>query len=208
MNRIRTNDSSEDGFTLIELLVSMVIVSLMSVYAFSLISRLKDIHRIEKTIAEEQIIQVARDHLRNTIGGSRIRFNSADAGQGQLVFFGQSGQVTVSNTMDERLVFGSLYNMTYRAEAGALVLDLTTEQSPPAPQEPTILLKNVSSLSFRYFGHKQNEPKPVWHDLWSEKQLPLLVEISVKFGNSSTQKWSPLIVALNASISASTKPTN
>jgi prepilin-type N-terminal cleavage/methylation domain-containing protein len=208
MNRFRASEANEDGFTLIELLVSMVIVSLMSVYAFNLISRLKDIHRIEQTIAEEQIIQVARDHLRNVIGGSRTRFNSADAGLGQLVFFGQSDRVTVSNTMDERLVFGSLYNITYRADAGALVLNMTTEESPPLRQEPTILLKDVNSLSFRYFGQKQNEPTPAWHDSWSEKQLPLLVEIKLEFGNNSTQKWSPLIVALEASITSGITPTN
>jgi prepilin-type N-terminal cleavage/methylation domain-containing protein len=192
----------EDAFTLLELLVAMVIVSLMTAYAFDVISRFKDIRRIEVAAAEEQAVQMARKHLRTTIGGMRARFKQTSGVQGELVFRGGKDSLMLSNTLDERLVFGGLHDVTYRVVEGTLSLDVSHLQAS-ASQRQNVLLANVASVTFRYFGRMDDQLSPSWHDEWTAQKLPSLIRIVAEMKNSDGARWLPLDIAIEAAA-----PTN
>jgi prepilin-type N-terminal cleavage/methylation domain-containing protein len=201
--------SRQSGFTLLELLVSMLVVSLMATYALNLISRFKDIRRIELVASNQQSVQNARDHLRKVISGARARFKQLETGSIELKFKGAQESLTLSNVISEQLVFGNLHELTYRVVGSDLVLELDTDQNSQVdPQLKTVLLKDVESVSFRYFGTKQNETAATWHSLWSEKSLPQLVEIDVQRSDISTASWPRFVVALETAVTVYNAATN
>jgi prepilin-type N-terminal cleavage/methylation domain-containing protein len=193
----------EDGFTLVELLVSMALVSLMSAYAFNLISRFRDVRRIEIMTLQMDILASARIHLHQAIGGTRSRFKRLDAVRGEMVFHGTKDSLTVSNTLDQRVVFGGLHDISYKLIDGSLTLDLGEQQTTA---ERNVLIKNVSALTFRYYGRLPTDSASKWHETWSAQTLPKLVRIEIKTDGESNVQWQPLDVALE--VAAHTTSTN
>jgi prepilin-type N-terminal cleavage/methylation domain-containing protein len=191
------NPSDQSGFTLIELLVAMALVSLMAAYAFDLVSRIKDIRRIEKSVTLREELTSARNHFQDVISGSRLRFQVTNANEFEIIFRGSQNIFTTSNTLDEQVVFGNLHNLTYSIHDGNLVFDIG-DAKQVGNKRSNILLKQVTGIRFSYFGQKQNDAEPKWHPDWEEKALPRLVRIEVEMDRNSGLTWLPMDIAMRA----------
>lgn len=51
--------------------------------------------------------------------------------------------------------------------------------------EPSVLVANVSSVSFSYFGAQSDFATPRWEDSWDYQRLPLLVRLRMKAADGS-----------------------
>jgi prepilin-type N-terminal cleavage/methylation domain-containing protein len=189
-----TDRSTEYGFTLLEMLVSLTVLAVMAGYAVNVIGRFADMRRIETATQQRQVLVTARRHLRDTIGGARVRFDPAEVGS--TYFKGSVDSLTISNVLDERLVFGGLQNITYRLFEGNLAFDINGLKQNRA----NVLLSDVDQLRFTYFGQPSSGLPKTWQDTWTSKELPDLVRINFTMKTETGLPSQQLDIALAVSM--------
>jgi len=65
----------------------------------------------------------------------------------------------------------------------------------PKPIEQRILVDNVSTLRFRYFGRMSETDGPAWHTEWmGALRLPDLIAVNVTFAPNVARTWPELVV--------------
>src|SRR5262249_7411206 len=66
--------------------------------------------------------------------------------------------------------------------------------SPRPPSLRTVLIAGVLDLRLRYFGVRDQEQAPQWHDSWRQAdRLPQLIAIDVAFASKDQRQWLTLI---------------
>ncbi|MGL4396769.1 MAG: hypothetical protein ACRCS9_09540, partial [Hyphomicrobium sp.] len=109
--------------------------------------------------------------------------------------------------LDYRLSFVSRGSVAGRPSG---VLNVSTRPYAVAADSTpidTTLMRNVASLSFRYFGRARGDDVPGWHDEWlGQSQLPLLVEMKSMMDGSNSVAEHVLVVALR--LATPDEPTN
>jgi prepilin-type N-terminal cleavage/methylation domain-containing protein len=190
----------DDGFTLVELLVALALIAILSVYCLDSLRRLQDIRRIEASVAQTEGRDAGRAFLRKTISGARISSALSAAGTPSGSLRGNSQSLTFINTLDDRLVRGGLYELTFSFDndSGTLSLDRAPvgQDSTPAVGEPSIILNELADASFQYFGKATEVDNASWHTAWQSSWLPQALKIEVQFKGVNSEKRESLIVPL------------
>jgi len=64
------------------------------------------------------------------------------------------------------------------------------------PEDRSLLVEDVHSVAFAYFGSRTDDAPPDWYDEWNDEYgLPELVRLRVDFETGQTARWPELIVA-------------
>jgi prepilin-type N-terminal cleavage/methylation domain-containing protein len=203
------------GMTLIELLVGLAVFALLiTLISASLIGGRQTLELIDKNLQEPppEIVQGVLRQMLARIEPSIIAEQTNDP---ERALVGQNTAIRFVAENDIRGQFAGTYQIEVLLEAGPDGLgrkDLVVKQrlyraktialdraSGPAPQElRTILLKDVSRLSFRYYGSSDANVSAQWHDVWINRaSLPRVVELRIERSTGAgLLMWPPLSVAL------------
>jgi type II secretion system protein J len=201
-----TEGHSQSGFTLAEMLVALALLGLMSAFALTSLNTLGAVKRVEARIDGRSDVEAVQRHLQQAIADTRVVFDSDDQAQQKINFSGTPVSLKIVTVLDDRFERGGLYRLDYSLAASDLKLDYAVYRPSKSAQasKTEILLQNVASLSFRYFGPAELGGIPQWQQSWPVvDQLPLAIEVTVGFPPGDTRKWQPLIIPLASSSSSS-----
>jgi prepilin-type N-terminal cleavage/methylation domain-containing protein len=176
-----------EAFTLVEMLVALALLSLMSAYAFMAISGMSRAKEIEAKMAMRADASAAERHLRQTIGDMRNVFRNDKTGATDLAFVGQANSLEFVAPLNDVIAIGGLYALRYGLTEDGLSLGFEVFR----PNKNTfdynskeLLLKDVSAVSFRYFGDSQDGKPAVWRSTWVKiPALPSIIEVTLKRGD-------------------------
>ncbi len=189
----------DDGFTLAELLVALALIAILSVYCLDSLRRLQDIRRIEASVTQNEERDAGRAFLRRMISGARVVSFTSTAGTQSASLRGDMQSFTVVNTLDDRLVRGSLYQLTLGFDNGSGSLKLVRTpvgQDSSATGEQQTILKELTSASFQYFGKPAEADDRSWYADWQSPWLPEAVKIELQFKGDTSEKPQSLLVPL------------
>jgi type II secretion system protein J len=194
------DESRTDGFTLVEMLVAISLLALMMGYAYAAIATFRHIKRAEETGARQRAIESAQHHLRQTIEGARVTY-TFNEGETRILFEGRSDSLVISAQLDDRLVQGGLQRLRYHFGQNSLLLTYAVKRDAnleAGRTEP--VLEDVTALAFTYYGAAEEGAEPLWQKAWPRNDaLPALVRIEAVLADTSSARWLPLTVAIEAS---------
>jgi len=192
------------GFTLVELLVAVTLFALLSVLLFGALrfgTRAVSAGTARLEWSDE--LAATSNFLRNEIAGAQPLTKDED-GRRTVAFDGETASLEFVTLPPAHLAAGGWYALHLGLEEsrgkGRLVLTwrmVRADAGETAPQR-AVLLEDVSSLGFGYFGAENAGEPAAWHERWqSAAALPLMVWLSVGFANGRSAP--DLIVAIRAS---------
>jgi prepilin-type N-terminal cleavage/methylation domain-containing protein len=176
-----------EAFTLVEMLVAMALLSLMAAYAFMAISGMSRAKDIEAQMAKRSDAFAVERHLRQTIGDMRNVFRNDETGTASLAFVGEANSLEFIAPLNDRVAQGGLYTLRYRLSEDGFVLGFevfrpNNKRVEYSSQE--LLLKDATSVNFRYFGDSQDGKPAVWRSSWINiPALPSIIEVSFRRGD-------------------------
>ena len=191
------------GFTLLELLVAVALLALLMTMLFSGL-RLGT-HQIERRSARlERASRVAlvQNFLRNQLGDARP-LTVAPSGDDAVVFDGRADELAFVGVAPESAVRGGLQLFAVglaheHGGAGELLLRARFYRDAADGFRRTVLLDQVESVTFAYFGSTAPNQPPRWHATWHDMtSLPTLVRLSVTFADGD--RMPDLVIAPRAS---------
>lgn len=197
----------ESGFTLVELLIVLTLVGLISV---ALVGGLRFGIRVWETGTERSVafndIVSAQLFLRRQLSQAIRVGDPGLGGDAPPTFSGTRDRLRFLAPSPSHAAVAGVYahEIAYVAEEERNRLVLKSGIRPSSrqkvlgdlPFEERILLDDVASASFRYFGRRENDKERRWHQTWSEKQsLPELVSIMVTFPADDDRQWPELTIA-------------
>jgi general secretion pathway protein J len=194
--------NGQGGFTLAEMLVALALLGLMSAFALTSINTLGEVRRVEARIDGRGDVEAVQRHMQQAIADTRVIFDSDDQNVEKISFAGTATSLKIATVLDDRFERGGLYRLNYGLADSELRLSyaLVRPLKSAKPDEMEVLLGNVSSLSFRYFGPAGDDGALQWQNSWPvSDQLPLAIEVTVRFPSGDTRKWPPLVIPLASS---------
>ncbi len=198
---------SEHGFTLIETIVSIMLLALVVAFLPGLLQlgtrAMQSRAELDAISAAGPARQFIAQQLSSAASvlqrGSEGRLQPAFDGRRDELDFVAPASLGAQQTGMQHYRIGLV---TSGDGSAASRRSLSVAIRPYALQGATqatssVLLRDVTKLSFRYFGRRSGEDGPRWHDEWnSENALPQLVEMQVGFLSPQPAAERPLIVVL------------
>lgn len=191
------------GFTVVDLLIAFVLLSLLSLLLMNALQfGFKSWERNAAHGAAVEEVLTAQNTLRRYLANSYPMF-SADARQGGNILFSGDDK-SLSFIADAPSALGGSHARFTLSAAGQgsrtdFVLRVApelTEASDLPSAERAVLVQDVSSVQFAYFGKRRGESTMRWHGSWArETALPQLVRLRVSFPPGSIRMWPEMIVA-------------
>jgi prepilin-type N-terminal cleavage/methylation domain-containing protein len=177
-----------EAFTLVEMLVALALLSLMSAYAFMAISGMSRAKVIEAQMATRGDAVAVERHLRQTIGDMRNVFRGNRSGTAELAFVGEANSLEFVAPLNDRIAIGGLYALRYGLGEDGFALGYEVFRPNDRAfqyKSNEVLLTDVSTVKFRYFGDPQDGTPAVWRNTWVKiPSLPSIIEVSLERGNS------------------------
>lgn len=195
------------GFTLLELLIAITLLGLLMA---GLMGGLRLGARAWDTSAErldESARQLAvHTFLTTRLSGAVPVYTTDDEGRDLLMFRGEPDRLTFATTLPDQLGAG-IYTVTLGL-AGDDASDRMVvswqplrlgEDGRPLPASGggrRVLLEGADSLSFGYFGARDAEIEPAWHDSWQpgEGLLPTLIRLELAYAEGDRRTFPHIIV--------------
>ena len=178
----------DEGFTLVELLVSLALLSLMTIYALSAFSSLKDMNRAVDRAGAQMEVNAAARHLREAIADARAVFVTDENNAPRFLFAGSKNTlefVTASNGERET---GGLYFVRYSLDTeGTLQAERRILRDKMTSANKVVLLRGVKDISFRYWAAGDTGQAL---DAWDRNDLlPSAIEVDVVFEDADFRTW-------------------
>jgi prepilin-type N-terminal cleavage/methylation domain-containing protein len=191
---------NQDGFTLIEVLVSLVLLALVLAMLSGAVRFARGTWDAAARLDREAGHDVAGSFLRARLGEAMPLFEPAEGGMVRVAFDGAGEELSFVAPTQNGPAGAGLYRFTLRVATGGGARALSVNVTPYQPKaraqgagdpiaEDHVLVEDVKTLAFRYFGRAQLRAPPAWHEAWPRKDaLPDLVELSVtrRNGNRSS----------------------
>jgi prepilin-type N-terminal cleavage/methylation domain-containing protein len=211
MPRARVKNSDirrDDGFTLLETLVSIMLLALVVAFLPGLL-RLGT--RAMQSRTELDAISAAgpaRQFIAQQLSGATAVLQRRSGGRLQLAFDGRRDELGFvapaslgaqqTGMQDYRIALvtgGDGAAGTPQRSLSVAMRPFALQGSTPATS--SVLLRDVTALSFRYFGRRSGDDGARWHDEWSgASALPQLVEMQLGFLSLQPAAERPLVVVL------------
>lgn len=196
---------ADAGFTLIELLIALALMAvIVSLLVNALASARQSLNVVDRRITQASI-SAAESIFRRLISEARANPDATERANPDRAFLGEPDRLAFVSSFVPQGQYGGLWHYEIAldgsgARSSALVLTqklVRPASSTAGPPLRTIVLKEVRSLSVRYFGAEDEDSAPHWQDTWRHPhRLPRLVSVDVAFVRSEGKRWTPLIVAL------------
>ena len=197
--------SRSAGFTLVEILVALTLLGmLVAMLAGGLRLGLRvweSGNRHSETVAE---VGAVHDFVRRQIEQAYPYYVAKDR---RVEFEGDGNAVGFVAALPAYLGPGGLHAVRlFVARDGAsrhLMFGrvLFHPDVPPEAKEPelggeTVLLENIETVKFRYYGADEPRAPSKWRDEWkNQDRLPELVSVAVEFGADDDRSWPVLTVS-------------
>ena len=209
--------SSHQGFTLIEILIGMSLLSVMMLLLFaSLRVCVQYWDAGEAKINQVSRIAIIQKFFKARLENTKPLYDNFNGHQPLFSFQGTHHSLQFVSNMPASAGRLGLQKFTlnlgeFKAKQGR---DVMVDISPFFPVtegeewaiEQISLVKQVESLTFRYFGAEKPSQEPEWQEEWLEMtQLPLLVSVFIELSNGDILP--EMVIALKIDrISTQTNP--
>jgi prepilin-type N-terminal cleavage/methylation domain-containing protein len=202
MNARALRGNSISGFTVLELLIALCILSLFSIYATSAYHQIHRMSEMTRRIETMDSAVAVQGYVRSLVSGARaIMVKASGQPKPVVAFNGEESRLILITASDGTLETGGLYSATLEIRPrGDGLADLITSRrllraTSPSDSRDELLLADIGSLQFRYFGQATGETSPSWQAQWVNKEtLPYLVQMTISMSSGKGQFWPELIV--------------
>ncbi len=200
-----TLPSPVQGYTLVELLIAITLFALLSVMLFGglrLGTRAAEggTARLERS-AE---LAVVTNFLRRQLADAQPLPITTSSGQTAIAFTGEPDNVEFVGLPPAHLALGGWHilhlGMERQEGRGRVmlrwrVIEASDEGLTATAAQSSVLLDNVKTAEFGYFGSYAGNERPEWHDRWQGiGHLPFLLRLRLVYADG--QRAPDLIVAL------------
>lgn len=172
------NPQSDDGFTLVELMVALAIFAMVSAAGVMLLRSSIDTQTaVAKRLGEGSGVTRLRAILGSELASAQPRPGRDTSGNQRAAMLGTASSIAFVHATGDDPLAGRLSRSTYALDNGALVRSGSRQVDGATPSEPAALLRDVTTLSFRYRSLDGG-----WSDAWSPDdpaRLPRAVELSI-----------------------------
>jgi hypothetical protein len=194
-------ESSIAGFTVLELLIALCILSLFSIYAASAYHQIRRMSEVTQRLEKTDSAVAAQSYVRRLVSGARaIMVKTSGQPKPTVAFNGEESRLALITASDGTLETGGLYSATLEMRPhGHELADFVTSRRPLRATSPSyngdeLLLENIGSLQFRYFGAAKGETSPSWQTQWvNQETLPDLVQVTISMPSGTGRFWPELI---------------
>jgi general secretion pathway protein J len=198
---------ADAGFTLIELLIALALMAvIVSLLVNAIASARQSLNVVDRRITQASV-SAAESIFRRLISEARANPDATEQANPDRAFLGEPDRLAFVSSFVPQGQYGGLWRYEIALDASgsgarssALVLIqkfVRPASSTAGPPLRTIVLKEVRSLSVRYFGVEDKDSAPHWQDTWRHPyRLPRLVSVDVALVRSEGRRWTTLIVAL------------
>lgn len=204
--------NTEAGFTLLEIMVAMVVLTMIITTAFGAL-------RLGERSWETGLIHAGDTETQRTVAGLLQRqFNqilplswTADT-RTSIAFSGEHDRVRFIAPAPQHHGATGLFEFTLiiepHASGASLVLyyrlhdpDSPGFQPDDSDSQRVLLLDNLKTAAFNYYGAPVSGDPPRWHSQWGSdaETFPQLVHAHLITG-SEQQQWPELFLSLNSSL--------
>jgi len=182
---------SDAGFTLIEVLVSLVLLALLLALLAGGLRYARSTWDATARLDELAAADMAETFLRARLAEAMPLYEQRKAGTVRALFQGEVDSMSFVAPAPNGPAGAGLYRYTLEAGAGmsgrraltvmlAPHLPLVSDAALKRPPERYELMRDIRSVSFRYFGRGDLRSEPTWHATWLRTDaLPNLVEIVI-----------------------------
>jgi general secretion pathway protein J len=183
-----------EGFTLVELLVAITLIALLTVglyQAFGIGTRAAS--TVSANIDRPAQIALAYDFMQRAFTAAEPLPTTTDPSQTTINFDGKSEELSFVALPPAYLAIGGFQLLHLGLEPGKNGARLIVSwegiaRGPAAPQpamlQPSILIDQIRSVAFAYFGVPGPKQKASWLDRWSERNaLPQLIRMRLTLAN-------------------------
>lgn len=196
------------GFTLVELLVAVALMALLTVALYDAFrAGTRAANAVGETKEWSVEIGVIYDFMQRELAAAEPLPVSTDPAQTALQFDGEEQALSFVTLPPASLAVGGFQRLHLGLEndAGGNRLIASWEsvaRAPAAPQptmlRPSILVNQVRSIRFAYFGMAEPNQPPGWSERWTaHDRLPQLVRLQIVLADG--EPMPDLIVALRLS---------
>ncbi|MCK5665767.1 MAG: prepilin-type N-terminal cleavage/methylation domain-containing protein [Thiotrichaceae bacterium] len=191
------------GFTLIEVLIAMSLMSIMMLLLFaSLRISARNWDAGEKRIDEISQMAAVQNFFQRHLSSVRPELNEISEGDLELAFKGDAKRLEFVASLPSSAARLGLQiftvKLTNEDDAKAIVVGIEpfypTADGEEWKKEEVILVNEVNTIKFSYFGNFEQDDEPEWHESWREQHvLPLLIKVEIEFENGIY--WPAMIVS-------------
>lgn len=187
----------QSGFTLIEVLVSLVLLALVLTLLAGGVRYARGTWNATARLDDLADSDVAGTFIRARLAEAMPIYEQRKAGVMQVIFQGAADSVSFVAPAPNGPGGAGLYRYSLEAEPGAagspqtLVVKVAaffagqTDAGPALLPDRHVLMRNIRSVSFRYFGRSEIRAPPAWHDVWTRPDaMPRLVDIAIARNDS------------------------
>jgi len=188
---------AQRGFTLIEIVVAMAILAAMMALLYSGLSfalRSWDVgDTVGRRIADRRI---GENYLRRELS-ELFPMRWKDPMTLKFAFDGARQSLRFVSARPPDVTLGGLSLVGLQVEPGpnrapnlvmrrAMPDDAAKDFGPLDQAKPTILLEDVSGVTFAYFGSENDFTDPKWYDTWTfPGRIPEMIRVSMRSGDGS-----------------------
>jgi len=210
MSRGRTRSQAAAGFTLVELLVALMLFGLIAVVLFGGLTFGTRAWEAGNALADRMAeVEAVQALLRRQLARSLLA-GGAPTGTDEPspAFTGEADRVGFLAPAPPQIGVGGIYlfelTIEEGPEAGQLILAwrLPRDKEPPPDGQPSaasgrrVLLENVESLKFSYFGSLRPGEPADWQQVWEgQPGPPRLVAVDLIFAPTDPRRWPRLLIA-------------
>ncbi len=200
---------AQSGFTLVELVIALALLGAMMVLLYGGLS-----YALRSWDAGEV---AGRREIDRRIGANFLRreltelfpMRWKDPMSLKYAFDGQPQQFRFVSSRPPEVAMGGLSLVSLAVESGSgrsrnLVMrrampdDAAKDFGPLEKGQATVLLEDVDSVSFSYFGAENDFVDPHWADSWTTARIPQLVRMTVRSADGAELPPMTIRVALGA----------
>jgi general secretion pathway protein J len=182
----------ESGFTLIEVLVSLALLALLLALLAGGLRYARSTWDATARLDRLADADMAETFLRARLAEAMPLYEQRRAGTVRALFQGAGDSMSFVAPAPNGPAGTGLYRYTLEAAGGpgqgrhTLVVKLVPhlpsirDSALERPPEQYQLMRNIRSVSFRYFGRGELRGEPAWHAVWPRTDaMPNLVEIAI-----------------------------
>lgn len=201
----------EAGFTLLELLIAMTVLAMLMTLTFGgLTFGARTWERTLQTTSDALDLRASQTLLRNALGHAYPRLVVKGTDAAFVDFTGSSTRLRFLAPPPQVFAVGGRASFDLRADTQggrtklivAIGPEISGANARPIAEE--ILLDNVKSIAFSYFGSSGPQEAESWLDTWQNRMtLPRLVRVHVEFSEGDPRIWPDLFVATQIAVDVS-----
>lgn len=191
-------DAGDAGFTLLELLVAMVLLGLLTLVLFgSMRFGVQVWARSEHALSDANSVRRAQAELFDDLTRAYPMLRTVGT-KSHIDFDGTKDHLSFLTPDRERpgaldsVHIGTVTNQDDTNLVMSTVLELASRPQP----HRSVLVRNIRTLAFSYFGQDNDGDPATWHPQWRNRtKLPSLIRVQLTVVGKPQDTWPELVIA-------------